>query len=505
MTTFTNPIIPGFHPDPSICRVGGEYYLATSSFEYFPGVPLYHSRDLVHWRPIGHALTRPSQLPLEGIRSSYGIFAPTLRHHAGRFWLITTLVGGRGHFYVTAEDPAGEWSEPVPVAGPQFDPDLFWDTDGTCWFTRNDWERGGIVTRRLDPGRGELLGQPHLIFTGLEDPYVEAPHLYQREGFYYLLAAEGGTHRGHMIVIARSRSVTGPYESCPHNPILTHRHRVTHPIQAVGHGDLLEAHDGSWWLVCLGIRQVMGMMAGYHHLGRETFLAPVTWTADGWPVINGGEALEFEMTAPDLEPHPWPAAPVRDDFDGDRPGPEWNTIRNPVPGAYSRTTRPGSLTLRCEPVTLDDGGAPAFLGRRQEHFDCRASTRLNFEPEREGEEAGLTVFMNESHHYDLAVVRHDGRRRLILRRRIGDLRAETVVRELEPGTVRLQVTADRQSYTFSIGFGGGSYTTVGTGECRWLSSEVAGGFTGVYFGLYATGGGQESSNTAAFDWFDYET
>ncbi len=502
MTTFENPIIPGSHPDPSICRVGGDYYLATSSFEYFPGVPIFYSRDLVHWRPIGHALTRPSQLDLEGIRSSHGIFAPTLRFHEGCFYLITTLVGGRGHFFVSTDDPAGEWSEPVGVPGPQFDPDLFWDRDGTCWFTRNDWERGGIVTQRIELERGELCGETYLIFTGIEDRYVEAPHLYLRDGWYYLLAAEGGTHRGHMIVIARSRAVTGPYESCPHNPILTHRHRVTHPIQATGHGDLVPALDGSWWLVFLGIRQVMGMMAGYHHLGRETFLAPVTWTGDGWPVVNGGEPVELTMPAPALVPHPWPADPLRDDFDSDRLRLYWNVIRNPAAGAWSLTDRPGHLTLRCLPVTLDDGSAPAFVGRRQEHFDCRVAARIDFEPAAEHEEAGLTAFMNETHHYDLAVTRRDGRKTVLVRRRIGDLSAVTAGIPAPPGPVVLEIAADRQNYTFGLRLAAG-LRTLATGQCRWLSSEVAGGFTGVYLGPYAAAQDQGSTNAAHFDWFDY--
>ena len=241
LTGFRNPIIPGFHPDPSIVRVGQDYYLVTSSFEFFPGVPIFHSRDLVHWRQIGHVLTRPSQLPLDGARASGGIFAPTLRYHDGTFYMITTNVTGGGNFYVTATDPAGPWSEPVWLKGQGgIDPSLLFDDDGTVYFASNGGGPGasegrGIYLSTLDPKTGALASRPRLVWGGTGKRYPEGPHLYHVNGYYYLLIGEGGTEYGHMVSIGRSRSPWGPYEACPRGPILTHRDtEADQPIQGTG-------------------------------------------------------------------------------------------------------------------------------------------------------------------------------------------------------------------------------------------------------------------------------
>lgn len=275
---FHNPIIPGFHPDPSICRVGEDYFLVNSSFAYFPGVPLFHSRDLVHWQQIGHCLTRPSQLPLSHSGPSGGIFAPTIRYHQGRFYMVTTNISGGGNFFVTAADPFGEWSEPVWLAQGGIDPSLFFHQERAYLTSTGVPEEGdpagqgqGILQSEIDLASGSLLSRPRLIWRGTGGAFPEGPHLYQLGRYFYLMVAEGGTEYGHSEVIARSDSPWGPWESCPHNPILTHRGQRS-PIQALGHADLVEAQDGSWWMVCLGIRPVF---PNAHHLGRETFLAPV--------------------------------------------------------------------------------------------------------------------------------------------------------------------------------------------------------------------------------------
>jgi alpha-N-arabinofuranosidase len=253
-------------------------------------------------------------------------------------------------------------------------------------------------------------------------------------------------------------------------------------------------------MVFLGIRPVWGT----HHLGRETFLAPVTWDEDGWPVVNGGRPIEPEMDADCLPPHPWPPEPVRDDFDEADLRHCWNFRRNPDPDLWSLTERPGHLRLHGSATTLDDVGAPAFVGRRQRHFDCRAETLLEFEPRRDGDEAGLTALMNERHHYEIALTRRGGERRIIVRRCIGDLQKVVADRPAGTGPLRLQIRAEPRTYAFGCARAGGPIETLVEGAARYLSTEVAAGFTGVYFAMYATGNGRPCGAPADFDWFEYE-
>lgn len=264
----SHPVIPGFHPDPSVCRVGDDYYLACSSFEYVPGVPLFHSRDLVHWRQIGNVLDRPAQLRLPwDTPSSAGIYAPTLRHHDGRFWLIVTNVSsGGGNLLVSATDPAGPWSDPVPLPGvPGIDPDLAWDEDGACWVTV-----AGISQVRIDPYTGETIGEPRPLWSGTPGAKApEAPHLHHVGDHWYLLIAEGGTERGHAVSVARGPAPTGPFEPCPANPVLTHR-STDDPVQNTGHADLVQAPDGTWWMVFLGVRPRGGTPAGTYSAARPS-------------------------------------------------------------------------------------------------------------------------------------------------------------------------------------------------------------------------------------------
>ncbi|MGE5527542.1 MAG: glycoside hydrolase family 43 protein [Patescibacteria group bacterium] len=499
---YRNPVIPGFHPDPSVCRVGGDYYLVTSSFQFFPGVPIFHSRDLVHWRLLGHCLTRRSQLELSGAACSGGIWAPTIRYHApeGLFYMITTNVSDKGNFYVTARDPAGEWSDPVWVEEGNFDPSLFFDDDGRVYYTR----RGGtgIDQAEIDIRTGRLMAAPREISKGLCSPDIEGPHLYKINGLYYLMAAEGGTRFGHSETVCRGASPWGPFEPCPHNPILTHRHLSGGPIRATGHGELIQAHDGNWWLFFLATRH--HDYDAQSHLGRETFLAPVSWTADGWPVVNGGLAIRAEMEG-DLPPaHPWPAEPARDDFDRPFLGPHWVYLRNPDPDEYDLRERPGFLRLRGSAATLDERGSPAFVGRRQEHLRCRAAARLEFDPADGNEEAGLAVYLDAAHHYELAVAGGSGGRRVIVRRRVEDLSVIAACETVGPGPLTLHLAAGAERYEFSYAQAQEPPRTIATAVTKLLGSELAGGWTGVFLGLYATGNGKPSAAPAYFDWFEYE-
>ena len=496
---YNNPIIPGFHPDPSICRLGEDYYLVTSTFEYFPGVPIFHSRDLIHWEQIGHCLTRKSQLDLTDTPSSCGIFASSIRYRNGRFYMITTDFRGRGHFYVYTDDPYGQWSEPVYVQGPGFDPDLFFDEDGKVYFIREDFYGHGIRLWEIDIETGKLLGEEKLIWDGFEDKLCEAPHIYKINGWYYLLVAEGGTHRGHMVVAARSKNIDGPYIGCPKNPILSHRCNVMHPIQATGHADLVEDQRGHWWLVFLGIRQV----GGYHHLGRETFLAPVGFDKDGWPVVNNGKPIELEMQADCLPEYKVNVVPSRDDFDSQNLGLCWNFRRNPSDKLWSLTERKGFLTIHGNKKCLDDISFKSFIGRRQEHFSCSVRTLMEFFFSENGQEAGVTAIMNEDHHYEIAVSVIDDVMNVIVRKRIGDLSSVVYCQPINCNRIYLQITARPDRYVFSYGGSEDTMISAAEGLPRYLSTEVADGFTGVYFGMYATGNNIADSATAFFDWFDY--
>jgi alpha-N-arabinofuranosidase len=499
--TYNNPILPGFYPDPTICRQGEDYYLAASSFEYFPGVPLFHSKDLVNWRQIGHVLTRESQLSLADLHGPHGVFAPTLRYHAGRFYLIVTDVRGRGHFFVYADDPHGEWSDPVAIEGDGFDPDLFFDDDGKVYVSYHP-ESGGIRLYELDLSSGLRIGEETTIWSGYEDKLCEAPHMYKINGMYYLLVAEGETHHGHMVVAARSESPKGPFVGCPRNPILTHRSLGWSPIGSIGHGDLVEAQDGSWWIVFLGVRRIGW---GNQHLGRETFLAPVEWDADGWPVVHGGRPIELEMQGNGLPLKPWPPSLERDHFEADVLSLCWNFRRNPRSDLYSLRSRPGWLELRGERSSLHDTEHHSFIGRRQQHFACEVSTLIHYNPQEEGTEAGLTVYMSHEFHYALYLTRKEGRLLVAVRKKVADI--ELVVSEYQilEQPVILQIIAEKEKYRFGFRLNEDSeFHELAAGQTRLLSQEVSGGFSGVYIAIYAAGNGKLEPSPAYYDWFDYK-
>lgn len=504
---YTNPVISGFHPDPSICRVGDDYYLVTSSFEYFPGIPIFHSTDLIHWKQLGYVLTRDSQLPLTRNNDSVhsqGIYAPTLRFHNGRFYVITTNITWGKNFYVWAEHPGGPWSEPVIIEGwGGIDPDLFFDEDGKVYISGTNAyqiESEGIHQAEIDMNTGKLLTDRRLIWKGTGGSTPEAPHIYKINRWYYLMIAEGGTEYGHMVTIARSESPSGPFESNPNNPILSNR-STNNPIQATGHADLVQTTDGDWWAVFLGIRPV-----GYpkrHHLGRETHLESVHWSKEGWPIIGNRGQAEVEHDSGRLPVDPTEPWEEQDHFDRDSLSPVWNFYRNPSAGSWSLSKREGWLTLFGQPYTLNDPDSPSFIGRRQQHFACDISTLMEFIPEEEGDEAGLTVFMNEHFHYEIAKTLHQGKPVIIFRRRIGSLRKIEAEAEYGESSVILGVEANDSRFTFFYNSTDGTKNTMGSGESSMLATEVAGGFVGVYVGMYATGNGKISNAPAHFDYFKY--
>lgn len=477
---YDNPVIKGFNPDPSICRVDDDYYLVTSSFQYFPGVPLYHSKDLVNWEHIGHVLDRESQISLKEARSWGGIYAPTIRHHDGKFYMITTNMSSKGNFIVTAEDPHGEWSDPIWVDMPGIDPSLFWDDDGRCYYTGAD---GGAIFAEIDPDTGKLLSEPKRIWDGSGGRNAEAPHLYKKDGWYYLVMAEGGTEFGHGVTIVRSRFVDGPYESAPHNPILTHvgRNAQSNPIQCVGHGDLIQAHDGSWWIVALGVRTQC--LFGQHHLlGRETFLAPVRWDEGAWPVVNGDGQLFLSMDVPTLEQHPM--APKKTDWTFDEPlGPEWSYLRNPETERY--VISDGKLSLYGSSISLDDYvGSTTFVCHRQEDHSFSALTSLELKNAKKGDRAGLSLYMDIHAHYDIYLQKKGGRHYVTVCYHLGEVE-HTEDFPVPSSKVWLKVSGDPYNYYLSWSKDGNTWNEVGKQMACYLSSETNWGFTGIMIGLWA--------------------
>lgn len=498
---FHNPVLPGFYPDPSVCRVGDDYYMVNSSFHYFPGVPIHHSKDLIHWEQVGYCLSRPSQVRLEKIGFWNGIYAPTIRYHKGIFYMVTTNTSDKGNFYVYTDNPAGEWSEPVWVDQLGIDPDLFFDEDDKCYFMS---ARGGghMHLSEIDIRTGRRLSEPRIIWSGTGDRCAEAPHLYRKDGYYYLLIAEGGTEYGHKAVIARSRSIYGPYESNPANPILTHSRAsgISSPIQGTGHADLIQAHDGSWWTVFLGFRP---QSYNHHLLGRETFLAPVSWNKEGWPTVNGNGTVSLNMDCPTLPQTVFPSPSVRNDFTDAELGFEWNYLCIPHLENHSLTERKGFLRLKATALTLDNVDSPTFVGRRQQHIDFRATTSLDMEGLKEDSEAGITTYMANDYHYDLSVVCRNKQHYLTLSYRLSRLHHLEKEIPISGKRIFLRVEGSNHVYTYYYSTDGQHYEKLADINTRFLSSETAGGFTGVYLALFA----QEKTDNgsyADFDWFEYE-
>ncbi len=512
---FRNPILTGFYPDPSICRTGDDFYLVTSTFEYFPGLPIFHSRDLVHWRQIGHVLDRPSQLPLDGIRASAGLYAPTIRYHDGVYYVINTLVDGTrqsGNFIVTATDPAGPWSEPYWLEGADgIDPSLFFDDDGTAWYVgtrlkaHNTPEQGQteIWLQRLDLGTMRLVGEQSVIWDGAVKNAVwsESPHIYKIDGRYYLLTAEGGTAHHHAVMVARSDTITSRYEGNRGNPILTHRHLgLDYPIVGTGHADLVQTQTGEWWMVLLAMRPYGGY---YYNLGRETFLTPIRWE-DGWPIVNAGIGkIEFTGSAPDLPEHDWPPAPDRDDFDQTALALPWFFLRTPREDFWSLSDRSGWLRLRLRPERLSERVNPSFVGRRQQHIHFRAETLLEFSPQSEHECAGLALVQNDSFHFCFIVTQTD-QPVIRLSKRVAGVEEILAEQPLSAGRVFLKIEAHEQAYHFSAATEPEQWRVIAAHvDGRILSTPVAGGFVGTVIALYASSNGQAGTNVADFDWFEY--
>lgn len=481
---YNNPVIKGFYPDPSICKVDDTYYLVCSSFQYFPGVPLFESKDLVNWTQIGHCLTRKSQIHLETVSSSGGVFAPTIRYNNGRFYMTTTNDTTRQNFYIWTDDIYGEWSEPIMVDQGGIDPDLYFE-DGKAFFMSNgtdDEGIGGIIQCEIDIETGHKKTPSRSVWQGSGGRYLESPHLYQMNGYYYLMASEGGTEYGHMVTYARGDSPSGPFEPYAKNPVLTNRNLGGYELQGVGHGDLIQDEAGHWWIFHLGFRQ-SGQWLTYHHLGREVFLTPVTFDEEGWFTAghNGTTLMNFETdrisdTVIQQEKKSYT-------FENTDWNLDWCYLRHPNTENYLLTQ--GNIKLKGTDVTLDVPASPTFIGLRQKNFDATISVDVSLT----NGEAGITIYMDEQHHYDLAIRKEQSGYKVIERLNIGDI--QSVENEVELGSdhqATLIIQASHERYSFLI-HTDGKDNLLGTAQTKYLSSEVAGGFTGVLIGLYASGEG----------------
>lgn len=506
--SYSNPILPGFYPDPSITRAGEYFYLICSSFEYFPGVPIFRSRDLVHWEQVGNIIDRKSQLDLTNQKSSDGIFAPAIRYHDGTFYMITTDVRGIGNFYVTATDPAGPWSDPILIPHGGIDPSLFFDEDGKVYVTAQqgaDYDSHAIQYE-IDIKTGKALSEPKIVWHGDGGPWTEGPHLYKINGMYYMMSASGGTAKDHREIIGRSENPYGPFELYP-EPILTHRH-LDHPIQYLGHADLIDDLNGNWWAVFLGVRLTE---EGFSVLGRETFLAPVVWN-EGWPHIDNNEGIvSLNMVVdqlPMIEKNPSHSAIItgREHFDGEKLGFEWMFVRNPTPNVCKLDQQNSRLTLTGQATNLSEIGQLTFVGRRQQHVNASFVTSMAFTPTKEGEEAGLVARRDEDAHYEIGVIHSGGSNKLIARLTVRGQSQIVHEAALNSDRIFLKINSSETEYTLLYSENGETWTSVASGSARALSPEDFVSkmcFTGVVIGLYATGNGQDSQAEAHFDWFEY--
>lgn len=520
---YNNPIITGFYPDPSICRVNDDYYLVNSSFEYFPGVPIFKSKDLVNWTQIGNVLDRPSQLQLDSVKYGVsGIFAPSIRFHNGIYYMTTTMVGSKdsvhsGNFICTARNPEGPWSDPFYLDGaPGIDPCLFFDEDGKSYFIgtrfansdeQKYWKHSIIWMKELDAVNMRLLGDEKVILAqggALHDARnAEGPRLFKRNGFYYLIVAEGGTGHEHAVTVFRSKKIEGPYETNPRNPILTNRHLgMDYPIQNAGHADLVETQSGDWWMVALGIRPYAN---GTTNLARETFLVPMIWE-DNWPV--GAPATGhvcMQHPAPKLPEHKYPSVPTEDHFDSSKLEPYWNFIRTPNPKSYSLSERKGFLRLYSKPQTVSEEVSPSFVGRRQQHKNFVSDVFMEYASKKEGEEFGLVVFQSPRCHYRLVKKDILDSASLVLIKTDNGVETEVGLVKCDEKRVGLRVTAIKQQYSFYYSVNGKQWHPIGSSQDgKILTSNYCGGYTGAYIGMYASSNGNKSNSYSDFDSFSYK-
>ena len=527
-----NPIIKGFAPDPSILRVGDDYYIATSTFEWFPGVQIHHSKDLVNWHLIGHVLTRTSQLDMKGMDNSEGVYAPALSYADGKFWLCFSNVHScRGAnwmatpaFVVCADDIQGPWSEPMSIGNYGFDPSLFHDDDGKKYMVNMVWDGrkntnffAGIVLQEFDVDLVRLIGEPEIIFKGTRLGCTEGPQIMKKGDYYYLVTAEGGTERNHAVTICRSKNIWGPYEVHPDNPILTSRFQEDAELSRAGHGFFVETQNGEWFLSHLCARRIPNPEGyqfipkydnGFSILGRESALQSIEWQND-WPYVVGGKIPSVHVQAPNLPAHPWEEQDARDHFDSDTLRLDYQTLREPADATWlSLEERPGWLRLRGRQY-LSSRYEQSLVARRFQSHVASVETKMQFRPTTPFEMAGLCAYYARNGHYFLKMTTNDAREPILqvvgnINEVYGEYSPEVKIGQTNEIYLRLEL--DYQWYQFSYSHDGQNWHKIGPQlNSTYLSDE--GGpdifrFTGSLAALFVADI-RGLKNHADFDYFEY--
>ncbi|WP_205960042.1 glycoside hydrolase family 43 protein [Flammeovirga aprica] len=537
--TFKNPILQGGYPDPSITTDGEYFYIVNSSFEYFPGLPLHRSKDLVNWEFIGYGLHRADQcngeMNLVDVQQNGGIHAPTIRYHEGKFYIITTNVYNpidgsptkMINFIITAEKITGPWSEPHIIKGaPGIDPDIFFDDNGDVWFVGthspenpNYEGEGEIWTQQLDLDNWKLKGERHYLYRGAcGGVWVEGPHVYKHDGKYYLMVAEGGTSYNHAMMIAVSENMTGPYESNERNPILTTRNlSYDNWVNSTGHADIVQLKDGRWYMVALGIR---GDVQRASNMGRETFLVPVQWERVpfwweeikyDWPVVapETGRVMKNEKLPFDSHPQLRNDAFI-DNFDGNPLDLEWNFRRVPMENTYSLSAKKGHLRLFLKPEVIQKRGRTSLMGIRQKETDFEYSSKMKFNAKKEGTEAGISIFQKDDNFINFTVKKKNGKhvlQLLLAEKKVEELQVlkEEVITDYK-GEIIFKLLSMENKYVFSYSLDNGkTFIPFETTKSDYLLSfGWNSGYTGAYCGIYATSNGKPTKEYADFDWVNYK-
>ncbi|MEG0592552.1 MAG: family 43 glycosylhydrolase [Coprobacillus sp.] len=482
---YKNPVIRGFYPDPSICRVDKDYYLVTSSFEYLPGVPLFHSHNLIDWQQIGHCIQKEHNIDLTNTPCSGGIFAPTIRYHKGVFYMITTNIS-QGNFVMKSNDIIKGFGDPTWIDIKGIDPSLYFEDDKVYVQYASFEESGNCIKQtEIDIETGELLKEPVIISYGCGGRDVEAPHIYFINGWYYLMCAEGGTREGHMVSIQRSQNIYGPYETSPYHPVVSNKDYSKQKLQSVGHADLIEDHEGHWWIVALATRPYKHR----HLLGRETILLPIEWKA-GWPIVTSQYAKE-EIECIGISPAQQSTESFHDNFQSSQLSLHYNTIRDFITDNYKIENN--SLILYGNGEYLDTSYTPIFIGVRQKEYRCHFETKINASINNNSR-AGLSILMDKDHHMEIGISNHQ----LYVKKKVADIETINTYKD-NINDLIIGIEADQQFYYFYYIDNNEKFIIDKTYIKHLCTETVFSAFTGVYCGMFIEGLGE-----AQFYYFDYQ-